>query len=456
MFQDNQAQGVLPADRIIQQGTNALKRLTLTTAGTDIPQRAGDPLKEYLLHTRPEERDPKEQVSQPIADRTATTHGTKSLRDFATLKYREAKGILGEHDAEYGRYGTPILRRVERALAELEGGEQALIFRSGMAAMQAVIYSILPTKPSERGHIIAARQGYRQTNAILEELNNRGWAEVDLIEIEDFDHLHRFIKPHTVGIIFETMTNPFLRAIPVAAVKQQVTECDSKALVIADHTFAGPYNQRPLAQGADLVVPSLTKYISGSNRALAGAVIGNKELLLPIYQRRSSSGNIGHDFDCLEIEAGIATLLERTQEANRNGMHVAEILGKHPLVRELWYPGHPSHPDYRVATQQMKGFGGVVSFCLRARDMFDIEAFVDAFIAAAPDGTFLAPSFGGDKPLISVVTVVSHFQQSADERVSRGIPFDLIRLSTGTIPPQQLTDALEAGFAALERRQRKV
>jgi cystathionine gamma-synthase len=415
-----------------------------------------DPLREYLREVQPELRPLSEQVSQPIAERTATTHGSKNLRDFATLKYREKEGLLGENEAEYGRYGTPILRRVESALAKLDGGEQALVFRSGMAAIETVIHSILPTQGSERGHIIAARQGYRQTNAILEELHARGWAEVDLIDVDDFNDLSRFIKPNTVGIIFETPSNPFLRVIDVAAVKKQVLEADSNALIIADHTFAGPLNQLPLTQGADLVIPSLTKYISGNNQALGGAVIGSKERLLPIYQRRSRSGNIGHDIDCLEIEAGILTLPERTAQANENGLHVANILSRHPLVQELWYPGHPSHPDYDVATKQMSGFGGVVSFRIEASDLKDVEAFVDAFIDSSPEGTFLAPSFGGDKPLISAVTVVSHFQQSAEERASRGIPFDLIRLSTGTISPQQLTDALEAAFTALEERQRKI
>lgn len=431
----------------------ALDSATLPSRTTSTPQRQIDPLREYIREIQPERRPLSEQVSQPIAERTATTHGSKNLRDFATLKYREKEGLLGPNEAEYGRYGTPILRRVEEALAKLDGGEQALIFRSGMAAIETVIHSILPTKGSEHGHIIAARQGYRQTNAILEELDARGWAEVDLIEADDFNDLARFIKPNTVGIIFETPSNPFLRVIDVAAVKRQVVDAGSKALVIADHTFADPINQRPLEQGADLVIPSLTKYISGSNQAMGGAVIGSKELLLPIYQLRSRSGNIGHDSDCLEIEAGIATLEERTARANENGLHVANILGRHPLVKQLWYPGHPSHPDYDVASKQMTGFGGVISFTIDARDMRDVEAFVDAFIEASPEGTFLAPSFGGDKPLISAVTVVSHFQQSAEERAARGIPFELIRLSTGTIPPQQLTDALEAAFTALETRQ---
>jgi cystathionine beta-lyase/cystathionine gamma-synthase len=456
MFQGTSQESATSQAPLTPNGASDRDVLKISHPAEIPPDKATDPLREYLQQLRPESRPMTEQVSQPIAERTATTHGSKTLRDFATLKYREAKGLLGENEAEYARYGTPILRRVENALAKLDGGEQALIFRSGMAAIETLIHSILPSNGSERGHIIAARQGYRQTNAILEELRARGWAEVDLIDVDDFNNLNDFMKPTTVGIIFETPSNPFLRVIDVAAVKKQVRDCGSQALVIADHTFAGPHNQRPLEQGADVVIPSLTKYISGSNQALAGAIIGSKERLLPMYQRRSRSGNIGHDIDCLEIESGIATLAMRTAQANENGLHVANILGRHPLVRQLWYPGHPSHPDYSVATKQMSGFGGVVSFRLAARDMGDVAAFVDAFIEASPEGTFLAPSFGGDKPLISAVTVVSHFQQSPEERAARGIPFDLIRLSTGTILPQQLTDAIEAGFTAVESRQGNV
>ena len=121
----------------------------------------------------------------------------------------------------------------------------------------------------------------------------------------------------------------------------------------------------------------------------------------------------------------------------------------------MWYPGLESHPDHEIAKMQMEGFGGVVSFCIDARDFHDIAAFIDAFIAASPDRTFLAPSFGGDEPLISSVPIVSHFQQSDAERAARGIPDNLLRLSTGIGRPEELTTALQAGFLALESRQKR-
>lgn len=410
-----------------------------------------DPLREYVSDLTEKVHDPRYQASLPIASGTATTHGTRTLSQFAVLKERERLGILHESEAEYARYGTPITRRVESALAALDGGEMALVFRSGMAAIEKVLDSILPVS-REVGHIIVFQEGYRQTNNILARMAARGHVELSMIPLEGFQELHGYIKPNTKAIFFETPSNPFLRTIDVRSVKNQVEEAGSDALVVVDHTFGTPLNQLPLQQGADLVVPSLTKYISGNNQVLAGAVVGRKDLVERIAQLRSQSGNIAHDNDCLGIEEGLTTLRERVERANENGLHVANLLARNPNVLELWYPGHPSHPDYEIAKGQMTGCGGVVSFRLNARDFYDVEAFTDAFIEASPQGAFIAPSFGGEYPLLSAVTVVSHFQQSQQERAARGIAFDLMRLSVGTGNPQQLTDALAAGFAALESR----
>jgi|GEM_PF-2130690 len=425
-----------------------------------IPMRSGpplcsgvdvDPLREYVSSLQEHVRDPAFEASRPIVSGTATTHGSLTLSQFAVLKERERLGILQDSEAEYARYGTPITRRVEAALAALDGGEMALVFRSGMAAIERVIDSVLPVS-REVGHIIVFQEGYRQTNNILARMASRGQIELSMIPLEGFKGLHRYLRSNTKAIFFETPSNPFLRTIDVRSVKAQVESARSNALVIVDHTFGTPLNQRPLAQGADLVVPSLTKYISGNNQVLAGAVIGKKHLVQQIAQLRGQSGTIAHDHDCLGVEEGLYTLRERVRRANENGLHVADLLARNPRVLEFWYPGHPSHPDHLIAKSQMNGFGGVVSFRIDARDLYDVEAFTDAFIEASPSGAFIAPSFGGEYPLLSAVTVVSHFQQSPQERAARGIPFDLMRLSVGTINNQQLTDALAAGFAALEAR----
>ena len=392
-----------------------------------------------------------ESVSEPIAPHHATTHGSTTLAQFAELKRRESLGELRADEAEYFRYGTPLTRRIESALASLENGESATVFRSGMAAIATLIDTVLPLAP-EPGHIIVGTEGYRQTRNILERLVKRGLVELTVIPMDDFTNVQRYLQPNTKAIFFETPSNPYLRVIDIPDVKSQIKAAHSSALLIVDHTFASPINQKPLEQGADIVVPSLTKYIGGNNQVGAGAIIGRAEIVEMARELRSQQGNIAHDEDCLGIEQGLGTLRERVELSNRNGMHVANLLARNPNVIELWYPGHPTHQNYQVAKKQMTGFGGVVSFRIQCQDFHDIAAFADAFIANSPKGTYIAPSFGGDMPLLSVVAVVSHFQQTPEQRAERGIPNDLLRLSVGTGSQQELTDALEAGFTALERR----
>jgi cystathionine gamma-synthase len=397
-------------------------------------------------------REPSRVVAEPIAPANATTYGSKTLEEFAELKRREAAKILHPLEAEYVRYGTATSRRVERKLAQLEGGEMALVFPSGMAAIEKVIDALIPNTPLQKAHFIVGTEGYRQTRNILERLVARGWIELSVIPMDHFDLVHEHLKPNTAAIFFETPSNPYLRVIDVANVKKQVVDSGSQALVVVDHTFASPFNQKPLEQGADLVVPSLTKYIGGNNQVLAGAVVGRKDLVLRVFELRSQSA-IARDDECTRIEEGLESLAERIELHNRNGAHVAQLLARNPNVHQVWYPGHESHPDHEVAVRQMTGFGGVVTFRLKARDFHDVAAFTNAFVAASPEGSYIAPSFGGEFPLISAVPIVSHFSQTVEERRARNIPDDLVRLSVGTIKPQQLTEALCAGFAALEKRQ---
>jgi cystathionine beta-lyase/cystathionine gamma-synthase len=416
-----------------------------------VVDHATDPLRHYVADLPARLRDVTTRVAEPIAPTTSTTHGAKTLAEFAALKDREASGTLRPDEAEYFRYGTPITRRLESRLARLEGGEAAVVFRSGMAAISAVIDSVLPLS-GETGHVIVGTEGYRQTRNILDKMVKRRQVELTVIPMDEFNEVYKHLKPNTVAVFYESISNPYLRVIDVQDVKAQIVAAGSKALNIVDHTFASPINQRPLELGADLVVPSLTKYISGNNQVGAGAVIGRAGLVASVKEVRGQVGNIAHDSDCLGVEVGLETLAERVERANRNGMHVAELLARNPNVLEVWYPGHPSHRDYTTAQTQMSGFGGVISFRIRARDFHDIAAFTDEFIAASPPGTYIAPSFGGEQPLLSVVTIVSHFSQTPEERKARGIPNDLLRLSVGTGSTQSLTDAFQRGFSALEAR----
>lgn len=359
---------------------------------------------------------------------------------------------------QFNSYSTGVTREAEKELAAIEKGEAALVFRSGMAAIHALLMHVIQRTDDKPVHVIMGSEGYRQTlNILLDRLRPRNEVELTVIPMEDFAQVGKHIKENTAAVFFETPSNPFLNVTSVRKVAEEVKARRSKALVVVDHTFASPYNQTPLTQGADVVIPSLTKYVGGTNKVGAGAIVGTADFIAALTKVRAALGSIASDQDGRGAMEGLKTLPERMERANRNGLHVAQILERHAdSVRKVWYPGLASHPDHAVAQEQMTGgFGGVVSFRLNTNSMSEIEAFVDAFIDASSPGTFLAPSFGGDEPLISVVTVVSHFKQTLHERAQRGIPLDLIRLSVGTGNPECLTAALRAGFEALEERKKQ-
>ncbi len=419
------------------------------------PEVVDDPVQAYRrsLPAAVLQGEGKGQGIQPVAEGgNATTFGATTLAEFTGLQWRDVSKQLHPGEAEYFRYGTPISRRVESALAELDCGEAAVIFRSGMAAIWTLIDTLMPLS-REVAHFIVGREGYKQTRNILDRLKLRGHVELTEIPMDSFGSLEHLIQPNTKAIFFETPSNPFLKVIDVERVAAQVKSARSDALVVVDHTFANPLNQKPLLQGADVVVPSLTKYIGGDNRTAAGAVIGRSEIVDRVRELRSQVGNIVAEGDCLRVEQGLETLEERNKLSNRNALLAAQILEAHPMVRQVFYPGLPSHADHAVALRQMPGgFGGVVSFQLCSRDFHDVAAFIDTFLRVAPKGSFIGPSFGGEYPLISSVPIVSHFRQTPEERAQRGIPDDLVRLSVGTIPPEWLEEALRAGLLALADR----
>lgn len=422
---------------------------TNTHAAVEPTQQGLDPLREFIDQLPPQLLDPSTRVAFPVAPSFATSYGSSTLEEFAALKIREANDTLLPNESEYGRYGTPITKHLEHQLATLDQGEAALVFSSGMAAIETVIDAVLPTSGSEKGHLIVADEGYRQTSNILARMESRGWIELTRIPTSDFVDVGRYLQKNTKAILFETPSNPYLRTIDIRKVREQVDEAHSSARIVVDHTFSSPINQRPLEQGADLVIPSLTKYIGGRNEVIGGAIIGSRALLKEIATFRGQKGNILSDADALRVEEGLSTLPQRMHCLNRNGQHVAELLARHPQVDEVWYPGLTSHPDHPVAKAQMSGFGGVVTFTVRANDFCELGAFSNALVRNL-EGAFIAPSFGSENALLSVVTVVSHFTQSLQERAARNIPFNLLRLSVGTGAPEELTEALKAAFAALE------
>jgi cystathionine gamma-synthase len=320
---------------------------------------------------------------------------------------------------EYGRYGNPTWRAVERKLNELEGAEASVLFASGMAAATTTFLALL----GRGDHIVVTNDCYRRTRQFIQQLLAKLEVACTVIEPADPIALKAALRDETKLFFTESPTNPYLRVIDVPEAARVAHERGAK--VIIDSTFASPVNHRALADGADLVIHSATKYLGGHNDLIAGTVSGSTENVKPIRDLVGVLGAILDPHAAWLLLRGMKTLALRMERHNANGLAVARWLEEHPKVRRVWYPGLPSHPDYAVATRQMRGFAGVVTFEIEG-DLAAAVRFTDA--CRIP---YLAPSLGGVESLVEMPVLMSYWDYPAEERLRYGITDSLVRLSCG-------------------------
>ncbi len=336
---------------------------------------------------------------------------------------------------EYGRYGNPTTRAVEKRLAQLEGTEDAIVVASGMAAMTTTILAMVRAGQ----HIVYVRDGYRMTREFIEGTLARFGVTADLAPAGDLGAIERAIRPETRLIVSESPTNPYLSCVDLAGLAQLAQRRRVKTLV--DATFATPFNCRPASFGIDLVVHSVTKYIAGHNDVLAGVVCGRAGLVSIARDLRGVLGCVCDPHAASLVERGMKTLALRMEKHNANGLSVARFLESHPRVERVYYPGLASHPDFTVASAQMSGFGGVVSFVVRG-GLEGASAVVDRLRLAR-----IAPSFGGVESLVEQPAVMSFYAMSSDERAAIGIADGLVRFSCGIEEADDLVADLDRALA---------
>jgi cystathionine gamma-synthase len=321
---------------------------------------------------------------------------------------------------EYGRYGNPGERVVERKLAALEGGEEAILFSSGMAAM----VGLLMAKLNAGDEVIFFDECYHRSREFCTKHMSRFGVTTRQVKACDYDAMEAAITPKTRLLVSESPTNPHLSCVDLG----RFAEIGSKRGVetLIDATLATPYNLRPIAAGVDYVLHSATKYLGGHNDLLAGVVIGSKQKTEPVRNLRGIMGAINGPQNCYLLGRGLKTFELRMQRHNENGMMVAEFLASHPRVERVYYPGLPSHPYYEVARKTMRGFGGLVTFLVKDADWRATADIVDAVKIPR-----IAPSLGGVESLIEQPLVMSYYQQTPEARKQFGIPDNMIRMSCG-------------------------
>ena len=350
----------------------------------------------------------------------------------SVIRYIEEK----QPREEYGRYGNPGQRVVERKLAALEGGGKAVLFSSGMSAFVGLMMSLL----NSGDEVVFFDECYHRSREFCSKHLSRFGVVTKQVKACDYEAMAAAVTDRTKLLISESPTNPHLSIVDLDQFVEIGNQFGVETLI--DATLASPHNLRPLTCGVDYVLQSATKYLGGHNDLLAGVVIGSPERLEPVEKLRGIMGGINSPHSIYLLERGLKTFELRMERHNANGQAVAEFLEGHPRVEKVYYPGLASHAYHDVARRTMTGFGGLVTFLVKDADWRETAQIVDSTRIAR-----IAPSLGGVETLIEQPLVMSYYEASPEERAAWGIPDNMIRLACGI---ENSVDLIEDLRQALE------
>lgn len=343
---------------------------------------------------------------------------------------QEAPGVHKGY--EYARTGNPTRTALQNALAAVENGNHGLCFGSGLAATDAILKLLNPGD-----EIIATNDLYGGTYRIFTKVFERYGIRFHFISMGDVNNISNFVNENTRMVWIETPTNPLLNIIDIegaARVAQQ-----HNLLLCVDNTFASPYLQNPLDLGADMVVHSATKYIGGHSDVVHGAIIVKEESIAQqLAFIQNSCGAVPGPQDCFLVLRGLKTLHVRMQRHCENGEIIAHFLRNHPKVDKVFWCGFTDHPNHDIAKEQMRGFGGMMSFTLK-----DDSAEAAQKVLSRTHFFSLAESLGGVESLIGHPASMTHASIPREERLKNGLVDSLIRLSVGIEDAGDLQDDLK-------------
>ena len=335
---------------------------------------------------------------------------------------------------DYARVKNPTVEGLERKVAALEGGTHGIAFSSGLAAIEAVVKRL-----SAGDHVICEENTYGGVTRMYTRVLAKLGLDFSFVDTRDPERIRDAMRPNTRLVHVETPTNPMMRICDIRAAADIAHEGD--ALLMVDSTFASPFNQRPLALGADVSMHSSTKYLNGHSDIIGGAlVVNDDDLAEEIFFVRKSSGAVPGPMDAWLCLRGTKTLHVRMERHNENGLAVARFLEAHIAIERVLYPGLESHPQYELAARQMSGYSGMVAVDLgdpaRARAL-----------ATATRVFQLAESLGGVQSLISIPALQTHASVPEEMREAMGVTEGVVRLSVGIEDLEDLTQDLDQALA---------
>jgi len=343
----------------------------------------------------------------------------------------------GEHRGyEYSRTQNPTRHALQDCLAALEGARFGLAFGSGLAATDAVLHLL-----DAGDHVVYSDDVYGGTFRLFDKVFRRLGLSFTPVDMVDPANVARALTPRTKLVWVESPTNPMMKIVDLAAVAAIARSAGARTVV--DNTFATPYFQRPLEQGIDVVSHSTTKYLNGHSDVIGGALLtSDEDLHARLKFLQNAVGAVPSPMDSFLVLRGLKTLHVRMERHAENALGLARFLERHPQVERVTYPGLPSHPQHALASRQMRGYGGMLTFVIRG-GLPAARAFLSALRIFA-----LAESLGGVESLIEHPALMTHASVPAETRARLGIADGLVRVSAGIESVDDLVADLERGFAA--------
>ena len=364
-------------------------------------------------------------ICQTATFKFKTLDEAKSAVEFALE--REAPAYA------YTRFNNPTHAALEKKIASLENGEAALATASGMAAIATVILTLM----KKGDHLISGNGIYTSTHSLFSKLPSWGM-EVSFVDQTRPSEIAAKIKSNTRLIFLETPSNPLLDLADIGGIARIARKAGAQVMV--DNTFATPYYQRPLELGADIVIHSATKYLSGHLDTMGGAIIGKRDFIQSCAETITLTGGIMNPFNAWLIIRGIKTLPVRMERHSQNALAVARWLEGEKKVKKVLYPGLTSHPQHKLGLKQMGGFGGMVSFEVAGGIEGARKVLENVKVCS------LAVSLGGPETLLEHPPTMSHQNMSSMDRAACGICDGLIRMSTGLEDAQDIIADLSSAL----------
>ena len=369
-----------------------------------------------------------------------------STYSFANAQEGEDRFAGNSEGNIYSRLGNPTVRVLEERMAEIEGGQGALAFGSGMAAVSATL--IYLTKAGD--HVLCSRGIYGCTFGLLEIMEEKYGITHDLVSMTTEQEVEQAIKPETVCIYVETPINPTMELVNLQAVMAVAKKHNLR--VVVDNTFSSPYLQNPLRMGADFVLHSATKYLNGHGDVVGGVLVGRDadEMQHVRMTVQKDIGGIMSPFDAWLLLRGLKTLHVRMDRHVANAQKVLEFLKRQELVKKIYYPFDVQHPQYEIAKQQMRQGGGLISFEIEGGKK-QAQQFLDSLSLIK-----IAVSLGDAETLIQHPATMTHAVVPQENREAMGISDSLLRLSVGLEHTDDLVADLKHAFEQVKPKLQEI